>query len=456
MSDNTSTQDNSSDLMSQLLSLAQNNGTYDPSQGGAASMLSAGNGGQSQPPAQPQGQAPTPTQTNPITGLNDSHIDILQGIIDKANKDHAQSFVDQVGPKIAQQLIDAHNMTSFLTSGNNQQQPSQSLSSGNNNTPSQNNSPAQSVTPQSSQNNPFGANDWLNNPLGTAGNSISGMAGQIGNQLQKSYPAQNGAINAGGINLYTPAYTPSQMSAAPNSPILTNTPPRSSLVDTNNQPSQQPVKSNINTPSTTQANTPVTPAAPNTPAAPSTANSGNNTQLPDQEGFRQRALAIATQKPGLLMSIFKGIFYQNQSDALNIQKEAQNIVQGGPPASPTETMQAAGTYNAALLKQHEDFQTDLSGQMKDNVDGLSSFISSTPKPTKLVDWTNYNQKIQDYQQNIQDITKAKLQGFNQYTQLKLTNPGQISQASTPQEITATNPKTKQQMVFRGGKWQTLQ
>jgi len=58
---------------------------------------------------------------NPVTGLHDSHIDILQKVVDKAKTAQAQQFVQQVGPDKSQQLIDTHQ----ATSGNQSQGTSQ-------------------------------------------------------------------------------------------------------------------------------------------------------------------------------------------------------------------------------------------------------------------------------------------------------------------------------------------
>lgn len=140
------------------------------------------------------------------------------------------------------------------------------------------------------------------------------------------------------------------------------------------------------------------------------------------DNIQEQAMNIAMQKPGILGSLFKGMFEANQSAQLNVLKQAQEITQGGPPLSPTDKVSAIGNWNSALLKQHQDFQSDLSDQMKSNVDAMESFVKNTPLPTKLADWTSYNQKLQDYHTNIKDIAEKQLQGFNKYRNLQLTNP----------------------------------
>ncbi len=57
-------------------------------------------------------QSILPTIMNPNSGLTDNHAKILQGLIDKAIKGHAEDFLNQVGPEVAQQVVNSHTATS--------------------------------------------------------------------------------------------------------------------------------------------------------------------------------------------------------------------------------------------------------------------------------------------------------------------------------------------------------
>lgn len=148
----------------------------------------------------------------------------------------------------------------------------------------------------------------------------------------------------------------------------------------------------------------------------------NNQPQGMTDAIQEQAKNIAMQKPGILGSFFKGMFEANQSAQLNVLKQAQEITQGGPPLSPSEKVQAIGNWNSALLQQHKDFQSDLSDQIKSNVDAQTAFIKNTPLPTKASDWPAYTQKLQEYSANTSNLTDRMIQGFNKYKNLQLTNP----------------------------------
>lgn len=302
MADNTSTQtqQDPNDVLGQLMQAWAQNGGGNAAQG---SMATNTQGQQSQ--IMSPGIAASSAQSiggqqgnqgilNPSTGLNDNHVKILQGLIDKGTKQHAQDFLNTYGPQAAQNLVDTHNATSPTAQG--QSQPKA--------------------------------------------------------QTQQAQPASTSA--------------------------------------------------------STQASAPI----PN----------GSTPLSSSPDAIQQQAMKIATQKPGLLMSIFRGTFQNDNDQQLENLKQAQTITQGGPPLSPSEKTQAIGNWNSALLKQHQDFQSDLSDQMKSNVDAMESFVKNTPLPSKLADWTNYNKKLQDYHTNIRKIAETQLQGFNKYRNLQLTNP----------------------------------
>lgn len=77
-------------------------------------------------------QAILPNITNPNSGLSDNHAQILQGLIDKAIKGHAQSFLDSVGPDLAQQVVNTHNATSQSNQDNSNNDSSSTNSPSNN------------------------------------------------------------------------------------------------------------------------------------------------------------------------------------------------------------------------------------------------------------------------------------------------------------------------------------
>lgn len=60
---------------------------------------------------------------NPATGLTDKHAQVLQKLIDASIKNHAQNFINQVGPDTAQKLVDAHTATSPTANKMNGVQP---------------------------------------------------------------------------------------------------------------------------------------------------------------------------------------------------------------------------------------------------------------------------------------------------------------------------------------------
>ena len=174
-------------------------------------------------------------------------------------------------------------------------------------------------------------------------------------------------------------------------------------VSNNSQPNSQ-----TNVQSNSKSNTPTT----------------NNSSWVGNPGdpIQERAMQIAQQKPGLLGSIFKGVFYNDQKMQLNNLKEAQEIAQGGPPLSQPQKAEATANYNSALLKQHQDFQSDLSDQIKSNVDAQTAYIKNTPLPTKASDWPAYTKKLDEYSQNTSDLSSRMIEGFNKYRNLKLQNP----------------------------------
>lgn len=61
---------------------------------------------------------PITGQVNAVTNLHDDQIAALRGILAKADKAHAQEFVDQVGFDKARQLADAHDATSPTNTDN--------------------------------------------------------------------------------------------------------------------------------------------------------------------------------------------------------------------------------------------------------------------------------------------------------------------------------------------------
>lgn len=184
--------------------------------------------------------------------------------------------------------------------------------------------------------------------------------------------------------------------------------------------------------------------------APNSTQQGNPTQNNGMtDDIQDQAQKIALQKPGLLMSIFKGTFENNNAKQLENLRNAQTITQGGPPLSPAEKTQAIGNWNSALLQQHKDFQSDLSGQMKSNVDAMESFVKNTPLPTKASDWSGYNQKLQQYHTNIRDIADKQLKGYNQFTSLQLTNPAtKEKQALSSQYSNITPDMARQELANR--------
>jgi len=375
---------------------------------------------------------------------------------------------------------------------------------------------------------PFGANDLSTNPLGTAGNAISGLLASLQGQLQQAYPPTSNpnGVNIGGVDVSQGTPPPQSPNGALNQ-IFPNLQQGANLqanststlqsltqpVSTSQQIAQDAIKKaytqkvndsvqqlphqilgkmidswNSNggtqTPYSTppgaptaasaaqsvnpnqsgalslpgvspQQNTQPSTQANTKPNAPSSGNSNNpsdnNKSWVGTPGdpIQEKAMQIAQQKPGLLGSIFKGVFYNDQKMQLANLKEAQEISQGGPPLSPEKRAEAIGSWNSALLKQHQDFQSDLSEQLKANMDAQSNFIKNTPLPTKATEWPQYSAQLQQYSTNAYQITGKMQEGFDKYKKMSLTNPVTGQKAKSTQDYSGiTKDMARQEIANR--------
>jgi hypothetical protein len=139
--------------------------------------------------------------------------------------------------------------------------------------------------------------------------------------------------------------------------------------------------------------------------------------------IQEAALKIATQKPGMLMSIFRGIFDGNNEAQLKNLKSAQEITQGGTPMSPTERASAIGNYNTALINQHNDYQKSITDQITSTATAIDQLVKNTPSLNKgYISGAPYYKTLAGLQERLQGLTNKGKDAAGNFEKLQLTNP----------------------------------
>lgn len=137
--------------------------------------------------------------------------------------------------------------------------------------------------------------------------------------------------------------------------------------------------------------------------------------------IQEQALKIATQKPGILMSIFRGIFEDNKKSQLDNLKTAQEITQGGTPLSPTDRASAIGNYNTALINQHNEVQKSITDQITSTATAIDQLVKNTPIGDKAYGSPYYN-TLSLMQQRLQGLTNQGNAAVSKFKNLQITNP----------------------------------